>query len=206
MNTEPMVYVVDDDLGVLKSMRWLIESEGLSVETFPSGTSFLENYDDTCPGCLLLDMRMPGMNGLEVQSRLVEQRIELPIIMMTGHGDVPVCVKSFKFGAFDFFEKPANDTALLGRIKQAITADVERRRFEMNSPMVNARLSQLTPREKEVMELVVHGKTLKQIALQLSISMQTAAKHRAKVHQKLVVENDAELVRLALESTLAPRK
>jgi FixJ family two-component response regulator len=101
-------------------MRWLIESEGLSVRTFSSGAAFLEDYDASCPGCLVLDMRMPGMNGLEVQSRLIEQRIDLPIIMMAGHGDVPVCAKSFKSGAFDFFEKPANDTALLSRIKQAI--------------------------------------------------------------------------------------
>ena len=161
MTSEPTVYVVDDDLGVLKSMRWLLESDGLSVKTFSSGASFLENYDTSCPGCLVLDMRMPRMGGLEVQNRLVQARVELPIIMMTGHGDIPACAKSFKSGAFDFFEKPANDNALLERIKQAIAADIERRRFAINSRGVVARLSQLTPREEEVMRLVVDGKSLK---------------------------------------------
>ncbi len=202
MNTEPTVYIVDDDPGVLRSMRWLIESEGLSAKTYSSGAAFLANYDAECSGCLVLDMRMPDMNGLEVQMRLVERRCELPIIMMTGHGDVPACVASFKSGAFDFFEKPANDVVLLERIKQAIATGAERHSSAANSPEAVARLAQLTPREKEVMGLVVGGKTLKQIAVQLNVSIQTAAKHRAKVHDKLGLENDAELVRLAFESKL----
>ena len=192
MTSEPMVYVVDDDLGVPKSMAGS-GMEGLSVKTFLSGASFLENYDTSCPGCLVLDMRMPRMGGLEVQNRLVQARVEPPIIMMTGHGDIPACAKSFKSGAFDFFEKPANDNALLERIKQAIAADIERRGFAINSRGVVARLSQLTPREEEVMRLVVDGKSLKQIAVQLNISIQTAAKHRTHLHRKLGLENDAEL-------------
>jgi two-component system, LuxR family, response regulator FixJ len=201
MKTEPTVYVVDDDLGILKSMRWLVEAAGLLVKTFSSGASFLENYDPTCPGCLVLDMRMPGMNGLEVQSRLVEHGDLLPIIIMTGHGDVPLCVKFFKSGAFDFIEKPANDEVLLDRITEAIAADAQRRRFRLKSPDVVARMATLTPRETEVMELVVDGKTLKQIAVELEITIQTVAKHRAKVLDKLNVDNDVELARLALQPT-----
>jgi two-component system, LuxR family, response regulator FixJ len=126
MMNEPTVYAVDDDAAVLKSLRWLIGSAGLQVKTFSSGASFLEGYDAKRPGCLILDMRMPGMNGLELQTHLLERGIRLPVIFMTGHADVPACTESFRSRAFDFIEKPANDEYLLRRIAEAITQDTER--------------------------------------------------------------------------------
>lgn len=204
MKTEPTVFIVDDDPAVLKSMRWLIESAHFRAQTYSSGAAFLQEYDVTIPGCLLLDVRMPDMTGLDVQSQLLERGATLPVIIMTGHGDVPTCTRSFKQGAFDFIEKPANDELLLQRIDQAIATDAGRRQMDSERPEIEARLAKLTARETEVMGLIVDGKSLKQIAIGLQISIQTAAKHRAKILDKLVAANDVEIVRLVL-SLPAPR-
>jgi two-component system, LuxR family, response regulator FixJ len=204
MMTEPTVYIVDNDPAVLKSLCWLIESAHLTVKTFSSGESFLEQFDDDSPGCLILDVRMPGLNGLEVQERLNEQGAKIPVIVMTGYGEVPLCARAFKSGAFDFFEKPANEDALLSRIQEAIDRDVQRRRLAVEPSMFAANLAELTPRELDVMDMIVSGKTQKHIAAELGISIQTVAKHRARVLEKLEVDNDVELVRLVLKLRVTP--
>jgi FixJ family two-component response regulator len=203
MPSEPTVYLVDDDSGILKSMRWLLESAHLRVKTFNSGASFLECYDADDPGCLILDMRMPGMTGLDVQKILAQMGAQLPIIVMTAHADVPVCIESFKSGVFDFIEKPADDDLLLARVRKALLLDEENRRRKASRNDFAERAASLSPRERQVMHLVVAGKNLKQIALELNISVQTAAKHRAGMLEKLGLDNDVQLVRLAGQFDLA---
>jgi len=198
MATQATVYIVDDDESVRRSLRWLIESAHFAVETFGSGEAFLDSYDPSQPGCLILDIRMNGMSGLDVQRKLIDKKFILPVIVMTGHADVPVCTKAFKAGAFDFIEKPADDKVLIGAIRKALAADAQHRRRNFVEPDRSDRLTGLSPRETEVMELIVKGRNQKQIAMDLNISLQTAAKHRAKVLSKLGVANDVELTRLVM--------
>jgi FixJ family two-component response regulator len=197
MSIDATVFVVDDDLGALRSMRWLLESEGLRVETFSSSRDFLAGYHLDRPHCLVLDLRMPEMDGLELQERLASQGSDPPIIFVSGHGDLPQCARAMRQGAVDFLEKPVDDEVFLSRVQHAIDAD-RRRRLEPSHTDVKARLDRLTPREREVKEMLHMGKSIKVIAAELSISFQTAAKHRARVLDKLEVENEAELVRLLL--------
>jgi two-component system, LuxR family, response regulator FixJ len=194
MNARPTVFVVDDDPGVLKSLRWLIESARMPVKTFPSATAFLEAYDPQEPGCLVLDMRMPHINGLELQSQLPERGIRLPVIMITAHADVPQCVQSFKFGVFDFLEKPVDDTLLLGRIESALEFDAQWRREEARRMQFASRLEMLSPREEQVRQLVAAGRTIKEIAAELGIGVQTVAKHRKRLLDKLQLNDPVELV------------
>jgi FixJ family two-component response regulator len=203
MPSEPIVYIVDDDAGILKSMRWLLESAHLRVKTFNSGASFLECFDADDPGCLILDMRMPGMTGLDVQKKLAQMGAQQPIIIMTAHADVPVCIESFKSGVFDFIEKPADDDFLLARVRKALELDEQNRRLKASQNEFAQRTASLSPRERQVMHLVVAGKNLKQIALDLDVSVQTAAKHRAGMLDKLGLDNDVQLVRLAAQFDLA---
>src|SRR3954451_1943580 len=134
MATQATVYIVDDDESVRRSLRWLIESAHFAVETFGSGEAFLESYDPSQPGCLILDIRMNGMSGLDVQRKLAEKKFTIPVIVKTAHGDVPICTKAFKLGAFDFIEKPANDKVLIRAIQQALTADAQRRKRDDVDP------------------------------------------------------------------------
>ena len=201
---EPTVYLVDDDNAVLKSLRWLIESVGLKTKSVGAASSFLDIYDPYSPGCLVLDVRMPGMTGLQLQVLLNERGIEVPVIIMTGHSDVATCTESFRNGAFDFIEKPADDEFLLSRIRAAIKSDFERCRLEDSKRKIQTRIAALTPREREVMNAIVCGKPQKLIASELGISFQTAAKHRAKVLQKLQVANDVEILRTVLTMEATP--
>jgi len=203
MPFEQAVYIVDDDPGILKSMRWLLESAHLRVHTFSSGASFLECYNADDPGCLILDMRMPGITGLDVQKRLAQMGAQLPIIVMTAHADVPVCIESFKSGVFDFIEKPADDDLLLERIRKALLVDEENRKRKASRNDFAERAATLSPRERQVMHLVIAGKNLKQIALELGVGVQTAAKHRAGMFEKLGLDNDVQLVRLTGQFDLA---
>jgi two-component system response regulator FixJ len=200
MSESPTVFLVDDDESVRNALRWLIESIGLPVEVFESAHEFLAACDPARPGCLVLDVRMPRMSGLDLQEELAGRQIHLPIIMITGHGDVPMCVKAFERGAFGFLEKPVNHQHLLDQVQRAIMADRKQRDRFAASPALDEQLRQLTPRELEVMELLVSGKTMKNIASELSISVQTCSKHRARVLEKLGVDNDVELVRLVVSS------
>jgi len=198
MNRKPTVFVVDDDEAVRQALGLLIRSAGLDVETYDSAKQFLEAYEPARPGCLVLDVRMPGMSGPELQEKLAAQRITIPVIIISGHGDVPTAVRAVKRGAVDFIQKPFDDQVLLGRIEQAISLDAETRRDQAEQADVAARLARLTPREREVMDLLVAGMASKQIAFKLGLSRKTVDIHRAHVMMKLGIDSLADLVRMGL--------
>ncbi len=194
MAGKPTVFVVDDDAGALRSMCWLIQQADLPVRAFQSAQEFLDAYRPDEPGCLVLDVRMPEMNGLEVQRRLHALGASLPIIFITAFGDVPSCAQAFKAGAFDFLEKPVDDAILLDHIHKALARVAE----QSVSAEYALRLGQLTPRERAVLDLLIAGKTLKEIAAAKSVTVQTIWKQRASILQKMGVDNDVELVRVAM--------
>jgi two-component system, LuxR family, response regulator FixJ len=195
---EPTVFVVDDDDAVRESLSWLIESVGLRVETYASPREFLAAYDPVRPGCLVLDVRMPGMSGLDLQDRLAPLQNPPPTIIITGHGDVPMAVRAMKAGAVDFIEKPFNDQVLLDCIQRALERDDQNRRRQMRRASVGTLLAQLTPREREVMDRMVAGMPNKAMAADLGISVKTVEAHRAKVMEKMQAESLSELVRMVL--------
>jgi two-component system response regulator FixJ len=196
---EPTVFIVDDDQAVARSLRWLIESVRLRVETFCSAQAFIDGYDAAKPGCLVLDVRMPGMSGLELQERLAAQRIHIPIIFITGHGDVQMAVRAVQAGAFDFVEKPFNDQDLLDRIQRAITRDAEWRDRDLQQARLRALFATLTPRETEVLDLVVEGLSNKAVANALGLSAKTVEVHRAKVMEKMHARSLSDLVKMAMQ-------
>lgn len=196
--TEPTVYVVDDDPSFRKSLRWLIESVGLKVATYGSGRDFLEHCHFDTPGCVVLDVRMPGMSGLELQEKLQERDVDLPVIMVTAYGDVPMAVRAMKSGAVDFFEKPFSDQVLLDHIQQAIQQNVQNKRNRAEHVRIKALMNQLTPREREVMELVVNGLSSKQIAAELNVSFKTIEAHRAKIMKKMQAKSVPNLIQMNL--------
>ena len=198
MIPEPTVFVVDDDAAIRKSLRFLIESIGLHVETFATAEQFLERYDRRRAGCLLLDLRMPGMSGLHLQDELVVRKVRLPIIIITAYAEVSTAVGALRKGAVDFIEKPFSDQVLLDRVLHAIEIDRRARQAEAEEAVTAERLAQLTVREREVMDGVVVGKANKVIATELGISEKTVESHRARVMKKLGVETLADLIRLAL--------
>ena len=201
--SEPTVFIVDDDQAVARSLRWLIESVRLKVETFPSAQAFLDGYDATNSGCLVLDVRMPGMSGLDLQERLAAQRIHVPIIFITGHGDVQMAVRAVQAGAFDFVEKPFNDQDLLDRIQKAIARDADQRGKDAQRAQLRALFVSLTPREREVLDLVVEGMSNKAIANSLGLSAKTVEVHRAKVMDKMHARSISDLVKMAMQNHLA---
>ena len=200
VRSEPTVFVVDDDPSIRESLRWLIESVGLRVQTSATAQEFLDRYDADTPGCLVLDVRMPGISGLDLQAELSSRKISIPIIIITGHAEVPVAVSALKAGAMDFIEKPFSDQLLLDRVRRAIEADTEARRVHGERAAVSVRLDTLTPREREVMELVIAGKANKVIAAELGLSPKTVEVHRANVMKKMQVDSLADLVRLGMIS------
>ncbi len=198
-NPDATVFIVDDDEAFRDSLCWLLESAGHCVAAYPSAEKFLTGYDSEQPGCLVLDIRMPGMNGLELQDELTRRALVIPIIFVTGHGDVPMAVSAVKKGAAEFLEKPFNDQAFLGLVEKALTIDAAQRREQARKLTVAARLEKLTSREREIMGFVIAGKMNKTIADELCISIKTVEAHRARVMQKLGVDSVAALVQLALE-------
>jgi FixJ family two-component response regulator len=202
---EHTVFVVDDDDAFRDSLQVLFESVGLEVETFASAASFLDGLDPERRGCLVLDVRMPGMSGLELQSRLNERGISLPIIFITGHGDVPMAVRAMKSGAVDFLTKPFSHQELLDLVQVALEGAAEQRQREADRRTVLERLQRLTPREEEVMQLVVEGQANKIIAHRLGISQRTVEIHRSQVMKKMEAASLAELVRMVLETKEAPQ-
>ena len=191
------VFVVDDDAAIRKAVSRLLRSAGIAVAVFASPTEFLAQYDPAMPGCLVLDLAMPGFDGLRLQTTLRETGSGLPIIFLTGHGDVSKSVQAMKDGAFDFLTKPVNAKNLLPAIRAAIERDAVARREQANLSEICARLDTLTPREREVLEHVVDGKLNKQIACDLGITETTVKMHRARVMVKMKVQSVAELARLA---------
>jgi FixJ family two-component response regulator len=200
MSKQPTVFIVDDDANVRDALRWLIESVNLPVETYESAGEFLESYDITWPGCAVVDVRMPGTSGLDLQRALREQNQLLPVIIVTGHGDVRMCVQAFEGGAFAFLEKPLNHQELLDAVQRAIKEDAQRRRVADARDGWESYTQELSVRQREVMKLLVAGKSMKHIAAELGISVQTCAKHRAKVLEIVGVDNDVQLVRLVMSS------
>jgi RNA polymerase sigma factor (sigma-70 family) len=192
------VFIVDDDEAVRDSLSWLMQSVGLSTETFPSADAFLQGFGEDRPGCLLLDIRMPGISGLELQSLLRERGFRLPLVVISGHADVPMAVRALKAGAFDFIEKPFNDQLLLDTVQRAIEHDRQQRESHARVDVWRRRLDTLTPREREVLQLVVGGASNKQISSELGVSMKTVEAHRARVMDKLQADSLSELVRMTL--------
>lgn len=190
----PIVYLVDDDDAVRDSLGMLFRSIGLKHEAYASALEFLEHYDDTRNSCLVADIRMPGLSGLELQQRLNEQRAEIPIIFITGHGDVPMAVTAMKSGAADFIQKPFRDQDLIDRLHKALAQDGDRRRGRAAEDEIRGRIALLTPREHEVMQRVVRGQANKVIAMDLGVSQRTVELHRARVMRKLRMRSVAELV------------
>lgn len=198
MKTEPTVFVVDDDPGVRAALSLLMKSVGLNVEVFAGAREFLTAYQPERPGCLVLDVRMPGMNGLELQEELRTRGIAIPVIILTGYGDVPMAVRAVQAGAVDFIEKPFREEVLLERVWGALRQDAARRRDEVEIKETRKRLGLLTPRERQVLDLVVAGKQNKVIAADLGISMKTVEFHRSRIMDKLQADSVATLVRMVL--------
>jgi FixJ family two-component response regulator len=201
----PTVFIVDDDPAVLKSLSRLLRAARLAVVTFPSPQDFLARHDPGLPGCLVLDVAMPGLNGLELQQALIAGGHELPIVFLTGHGDIPMSVQAMKRGAVDFLTKPVNDDDLLKAIHAAFEQDRLQRQVRAEVAEIRQRLASLTPREREVLEHVIAGHLNKQTAADLGTAEKTIKVHRARVMEKMKVQSVAELVHLAERAGIVPR-
>lgn len=191
---EQLVYIVDDDEALRDSLIWLLDSTGLKAQAFDSAEAFLAAYSPKMCGCLVLDIRMPGMSGLELHEKLNAMHSTLPIIFITGHGDVPMAVSALKKGAVDFIEKPFNDQEMVSLIRGALLEDLKNHEVRLIEADAQRRIEALTPREREVLELIVAGRLNKQIADDLGISIKTVEVHRARVMEKMGVNSLAELV------------
>ncbi len=196
----PTVFVVDDDDRVRDAIGLLLESVKLPFEGYATASAFLNAYQSHRPGCLVLDLRMPGMSGIELQSRLRAMGATIPIVFVTAHGDVPTAVEAVKAGAVDFIQKPFQDQKLLDMIHQALARDAETRSVREEVESIEGRLESLTPREREVLGLVVTGKRNKTIARELSISQRTVEVHRARVMEKMTARSVSELVQMVLKT------
>jgi two-component system response regulator FixJ len=199
-SSEPVVHIVDDDASFLAATSRLLRASGFAVKTFASATALLAQREDDAPGCVLADVRMPGMNGLELQSALAQSRNPLPILFLTGHGDIPSSVSAMRDGAEDFLEKRAPKAQLLGAVRRALARDARERESRARQREVRARFDALTPREFEVLGHVVRGKLNKQIAGDLGIHERTVKLHRTAITTKLRVQSVAELTRLTDEA------
>ena len=193
---KPTIYVVDDDDGMRRALTVLITTVGYNAVAFARPTEFLATYDASQPGCLVLDVRMPEMSGLEVQQQLNRSGAMLPVILITGHGDIPMAVQAMKDGAFDFLQKPFRDQELLDRINAALKQDAENRAIVERHADLRRRVESLTPREREVMALVVDGRANKVIAIDLGLSERTVEIHRANVMDKMGARSIAHLVKM----------
>jgi len=194
--SQALAHLVDDDEAIRDALAWLLKSRGLPSVGYPSAEDFLDQWTPEMAGCIVLDMRMGGMTGLDCFDRLVERNSTLPVIFLTGHGDVPMAVGALKKGAFDFFEKPVNDNDLADRIEQALALNAQQREATAAVDSVRSRVARLTSREKQIMELVLAGKFNKVIADELNISMRTVEVHRANIFDKMQVKTAVELANL----------
>lgn len=198
MTPKPIIYIVDDDQAVRDGLTALLSVNGFALQTFDSAERFLAALDPNAAGCAILDIRMPGMSGLDLQGELKRRGIALPVIIITGHGEVPLAVAALKAGAVDFLEKPFDSDALLASIADALRRNATARPSPFDRETIAARLAQLTPREREVMDLVVAGHPNKVVANRLGIAVRTVEIHRAKVMDKSQARNLSELIRMAM--------
>ena len=198
--SDPSIYIVDDDPAVRDSLAVLLEVEGYRTETFDSATQFLEAWSHDLRGGLLLGVRMPVMDGLELLEKLKERGNQLPVVIMTGHGDVPLAVRAMKAGAMDFIEKPLTDTLLLNAVRSMIAYEEEQHERLQEQQEVHHRLAELTPREQDVLEKLVIGQPNKVIAHELGISIRTVEVHRGRVMEKMGAKSLSHLVRMALQA------
>ena len=201
LEPEPTVFIVDDDAVICDGISQLVEDIGLNTKTFTSAQKFLDfyNYDTSCPGCLVLDVRMPGMSGLVLQDKLAKYENCLPIIFITGHGDVPTASEAFKGGAIDFLEKPFSDQVLLDSINKAIETSLKSHRHHAEIAEIQERMDSLTSRESQILDGIVDAKTNKMIALELQLSPKTVDFHRCNVMEKMGVNNTVQLVKMVMK-------
>src|SRR5499427_5794536 len=193
------VFVVDDDEAVRNSLRFLLKSVGLAATTLPTAQQFIDTYKPRQPGCLVLDVRMPGMSGLELQQQLNLRGAIIPVIFITGHGDIPMAVEAMQHGAFDFLQKPFRDQDLIDRIQRALERDTRNRNSLAQHARIRERFGSLTPREREVLTLMTRGKPNKVMAAELGVSQRTVEIHRARVMEKSGADSLAQLVRMVLD-------
>ena len=198
------VFVVDDDTAVRQGLRFMLRAAGYSVEAFPSARSFLEDYDPRRGGCLLLDVQMPQMTGLELQQRLNVRGWRIPVIFITGHGTVPLAISAMKAGAFDFIEKPLREDTLLESIERALHWNDRAYEERLERATLEVRAASLTPREREVFELVARGEPNKVIARRLGISFRTVELHRAHIIEKLQARSLSDLIRMGIIMNSTP--
>lgn len=203
MATQSTIFIVDDDESVRDAVRCLLEAAGFRVDTFCSAADFLDRYDRSQQGCLLLDVQMPEMDGIELQRRLSEEGIRLPTIVLTAHGNIPMAVNAVRMGAFDFLEKPFDDEMLISRIQDAIAQHVQLDIAPQEREAIRIRLATLTEREREVMEGLVAGKWVKFIASELGTSHNTVKNQRTKILEKMEADSVPDLVRMVMISQMS---
>ncbi len=199
MDRKQTVFIVDDDEGIREGLSLLLETVGQSCELYSSALEFLESYDPNKSGCLVLDIRMPRMTGLDLQEKLKEKKSVLPIIFITGHGDIPMAVEAMRRGALDFMRKPFREQDLLDRINEALDSDAGKRKALVDRQQLNDKIASLTERERQVFHRVADGEMNKVIAMDLAISERTVEVHRSQVMKKLKVRTLAQLVRIKME-------
>lgn len=197
------VFIIDDDPTLRRSIEFLADSVGLRARLFGSAQEFLDDADPTAPGCIVLDVRMPGMSGLDLLDVLKDNGFHHPVVVITGHADVPMAVRALQRGASEFIEKPFNDQALLDKVQKMLERDAEERERSADVMVVKDRMVTLTPREREVMDLVIEGNANKQIAASLGLSEKTIEVHRSRVMRKMQASNAADLIRMVLEARTA---
>lgn len=200
------VFIVDDDAAVGNSLAWLVESVGLEARAFTSASDFLDAYHPDTRGCLVTDLRMPGMSGLDLQAELAARGDPLPVIVITAHGETKSAVAAMKGGALDFVEKPFSDHSLLECIQRAVALDLERRASRQHAAEIAQRVGWLTPREREVLDCVVAGQSSREIAAALGVSVKTVEVHRSRIMRKLHAGSVAQLVRLAMAAEGSPER
>ncbi len=204
-NSQQTVFIVDDDEGVRDALSMLLDTIGQAYELYSSAPEFLESYDESKGGCLVLDIRMPRMSGLELQAKLNEKKAMLPIIFITGHGDIAMAVEAMRRGGLDFIRKPFREQDLLDRINEALDIDAGKRKKGLNRQQLLGKIASLSAREREVFHRVADGEMNKGIALDLGISVRTVEAHRSQVMKKLGVQTLAQLVRIKIGAELVPR-